>query len=252
MKRLWWVLVSVAAASILTGIPSAFSEERVYINGIDLNFPPFAYLGENGAPDGFDVKAVEWIAREMGFKVKHQALDWEAMIAGLNEKNIDLISSGMSVTDDRKEQVGFTIPYWTIERVLVAKRGSRLAVEDILSNRNKVGVQRGTTAAEWIEENLLKKVSGGFTLVYYDSAPLAIEDVVNGRIVAAAMNDISAKDALKKMPVRIVGTFGMRSENLAYAVRKEDSKLLKMLNKGLKRLMASPYWGELKKKYDLE
>lgn len=252
MKRLLWTLLSVAAASILIGIPSAFSEERVYINGIDPNFPPFAYLGENGAPDGFDVKAVEWIANEMGFKVTHQALDWDSMIAGLNEKSIDLISSGMSVTDKRKEQVSFTLTYYTIGQVLVARKNSRLSVKEILSKGNKVGVQRGTTEAEWIEENLLKKAHRNFTLLYYDSAALLIEDVANGRIVAAAMNDASAKDALKKKPVRIVGPFGMPGENLAFAVRKEDAKLRCMLDKGLKRLMASPYWGELKKKYDLE
>jgi polar amino acid transport system substrate-binding protein len=44
----------------------------------------------------------------------------------------------------------------------------------------------------------------------------------------------------------------MQNEDFAYAVRKEDKKLLDMLNEGLKRLMASPYWDELKKKYDLK
>ncbi len=66
----------------------------------------------------------------------------------------------------------------------------------------KVGVQRATTEAKWIEENLIKKDKKNFSLVYYDSAPLAVEDVVNGRIVAAAMDDAPAKDAVKKKPVR--------------------------------------------------
>jgi polar amino acid transport system substrate-binding protein len=252
MKRLLWAFVWVAAGSILTGSPSAFPEQKVYVNGIDPNFPPFAYVDENGLPDGFDVKAVEWIAREMGFKVEHQALDWDAMIAGLIEKNIDLIAAGMSATDKRKEQVSFTITYWTIEQFLLTKRDSRLSVADILSRGNKIGVQRGTTEAEWIEEKLPKKVRSNFTLIYYDSVPLIIEDVVKGRIVAAAMSDALAKDALKRKHVRIAGTFGMPSEKLAYAVRKEDTVLLCKLNKGLKLLMASPYWVELKKKYELE
>ena len=58
--------------------------------------------------------------------------------------------------------------------------------------------RRGTTEAKWIEENLIKKQGKKFELVYYDSAPLAVEDVINGRIVAAAMDDAPAKDAVNK------------------------------------------------------
>jgi len=85
--------------------------------------------------------------------------------------------------------------------------------------------------------------------VEYDSAPLAIEDLLNGRIVGAAMDDAPAEDAARKKPVKIIGTFGMASEDFGYAVRKEDTELLNTMNEGLKRLMASPYWEELKTKY---
>jgi len=237
---------------MLAGASFAFAEEKVYINGIDANFPPFAYVDKNGVPDGFDVKSVDWIAKEMGFKVTHKPMDWDGIIPSLKAKKIDLIASGMSITEKRQEQVNFTIPYWIISQVLVAPNNCGLTVDEILSKGNKVGVQRGTTEAKWIEENLIKKAKKDFSLVHYDSAPLAVEDVVNGRIVAAAMDDAPAKDAVRKKPVKILGTFGMAEENFGYAVRKEDKKLLGMLNEGLKRLMASPYWEELKKKYELD
>ena len=93
------------------------------------------------------------------------------------------------------------------------------------------------------------KKGWNFALKYYDSAPLAVEDVVNGRIAAAAMDDAPAEDAVKKKPVKILGTFGMKAENFGYAVRKVDTELLNTLNAGLKKLMASPYWQELINKY---
>jgi len=243
------LLCLVLAFVVVSFSGPSYAEEKVHINGIDANFPPFAYVDKNGKPDGFDVKAMDWIAKEMGFKVEHKPMDWDGIIPSLNAKKIDLIASGMSITDKRKEQVNFTIPYWTIKQVIVAKKDSKLKVEQILAKGNKLGVQRGTTEAKWIEENLIKKGGKKFTLVYYDSAPLAIEDVVNGRIAGAAMDDAPAKDAVKKKPVKIVGGFGMADENFGYAVRKEDTKLLETLNAGLKKLMASPYWAELKKKY---
>ncbi|MGD8385867.1 MAG: ABC transporter substrate-binding protein [Desulfobacteraceae bacterium] len=252
MKR--GVVLGMMVALLIAGMGFASgvtAEDKVLINGIDANFPPFAYVDKNGNPDGFDVQAVNWIAKEMGFKVTHKPIDWDAIIPSLRAKKIDFIAAGMSITEKRKEQVNFTNPYWTITQVLVAPKDSDITVETALAKGNKVGVQRGTSEAKWIQENLIKAQGKDFELVMYDSAPLSVEDVVNGRIVAAAMDDAPAKDAVKKKPVKILGRFGMPDESFGYAVRKEDTELLETLNEGLRRLMASPYWEELQKKYEL-
>lgn len=251
MKKGW--LLTVLSASLLAlaiGFGPAMAAEKTYINGIDANFPPFAFVDKTGQASGFDVEALNWIAAEMGFKVKHMPIDWDAIIPSLKAKKIDIIASGMSVTEERKKQVAFTLPYWRIVQVLVAKKDSSLSVEEALANGNKIGVQRGTSEAKWMKENLQDK-GKDFELIYYDSAPLAVEDLVIGRIVAAAMDDAPAKDATKKKPVKIIGSFGMPDEEFAYAVRPEDTDLLKTVNEGLKKLMASPEWEKLKAKYDL-
>jgi polar amino acid transport system substrate-binding protein len=248
-KKGFWSVVLVSAALVVLSAASVIAAEKVYINGIDANFPPFAYVDKSGNPDGFDVKALDWIAKEMGFKVKHQPMDWDGIVPSLKAKKIDIVASGMSITDERKQQVNFTTPYWKIKQVLVAKKDAKVTAEKALADGNKIGVQRGTTEAKWIEENLIKKGGKKFELVQYDSAPLAIEDVLNGRIIAAAMDDAPALDAAKKKPVKILGGFGMADEQFGYAVRKEDTEFLKKLNEGLKKLMKSPAWAELKKTY---
>ncbi len=248
-KTLWGIVFFCAAVCFVLNPISSLAGEKVFINGIDANFPPFAYVDKNGNPDGFDVKSVDWIAKETGFSVTHKPMDWAGIIPSLKAKKIDMIASGMSITDERRKQVNFSIPYWVIKQVLVSKSDSSLTVDQILAKGHKIGVQRGTTEAKWMEENLIKKAGKDFSLVYYDSAPLAVMDVVNGRIVAAAMDDAPAKDAARKEPVKIVGTFGMEAEEFGYAVRKEDTELLNKINEGLKKLMASPYWEELKAQY---
>ena len=75
--------------------------------------------------------------------------------------------------------------------------------------------------------------------------------MLNGRIDAAAMNDAPAKDAATRKEVKILGTFGMASEEFGYAVRKDDKELLEKVNTSLKKLMAAPEWETLKKKYEL-
>jgi polar amino acid transport system substrate-binding protein len=248
-RKGFWGWVLAAAALVVMSASFAIAAEKVYINGIDANFPPFAFVDKSGNPDGFDVKALDWIAKDMGFKVKHQPMDWDGIIPSLKTKKIDIVASGMSITTERKKEVNFSTPYWKIKQVLVGKKDAKITAEKALADGNKIGVQRGTTEAKWIEENLIKKEGKKFELVQYDSAPLAIEDVINGRIVAAAMDDAPALDAAKKKPVKILGGFGMKDEEFGYAVRKEDTEFLKKVNEGLKKLQKSPYWAELKKTY---
>lgn len=229
---------------------SSFAGTKI-INGIDANFPPFAFIDKTGQPSGFDVEAMNWIAKEMGYEVEHKAFDWDGIVTSLLTKKIDIVASGMSITEDRMKKVAFTIPYWTIKQVMVVKKDSNLTIEDILNGNKELGVQQGTSEAKWLKAEA-KKNGWNFNLRYYNSSPLAVEDILNGRIAAAAMDDAPAKDAASKKAVKSIGTFGMASEDFGYAIRKEDTKLIKDINEGLSRLMASPYWNELIKKYDIK
>lgn len=245
-KKCTWIVTGILAVFLMFG--NTAMAEKVLINGIDANFPPFAYVDKAGNPAGFDVDALDWIAKKMGFKVKHQPVDWDGIIPSLVAKKIDLIASGLSITAERAKVVNYSIPYWEIKQVFVTKKDSALTVDDVLKGKKSVGAQQGTTESEWLKDNAPKN-GWNFKLRYYDSAPLAVEDVLNGRIDAAAMDDAPAKDAVSKKPVKILGTFGMKEENFGYAIRKADTELLKTINEGLKLLMADPYWDELIEKY---
>ncbi len=228
----------------------ALAVEKV-VNGIDANFPPFAYIDQTGQPSGFDVEAMNWVAKEIGVEVSHQPIEWDGIITSLLTKKIDIIASGMSITEERAQKVAFSVPYWVIKQVMVTKTGSPLTIDDIRHGKKTVGVQQGTSEAKWLKEEAAKQ-GWNFELRYYSSSPLAVEDVLNGRIDAAAMDDAPAKDAASKKDVQLVGTFGMHEEDFGYAVRKDDKELLEKVNKALTKLMASPEWTELIKKYELD
>ena len=241
------ILLCSILAFVFAG--QAFGAEKL-VNGIDANFPPFAYIDKTGQPGGFDVDAMNWIAKEIGAEVTHQPIEWDGIITSLLTKKIDIIASGMSITEERAKQVAFSVPYWVIKQVMVAKKGSPLTIEEIQTGKKIVGVQQGTSEAKWLKEEAAKK-GWNFELRYYSSSPLAVEDVLNGRIDAAAMDDAPAKDAASKKDVQIVGTFGMHDEEFGYAVRKEDTALLEKVNKALTKLMAAPEWNAMIEKYEL-
>jgi polar amino acid transport system substrate-binding protein len=238
--------VLVLLASMLCAGP-ALAAGKTLVNGIDANYPPFAYVNKSGEPSGFDVDALNWIADKMGFSVTHKPVDWDGIIPNLLAKKIDLICSGMSITEERAKMVNFSEPYWVVNNVFVAKKDSTVTVDQILSGDMKVGIQQGTSEGEWLKEHQAKE-GWNFTLRYYDSAPMAVEDVLNGRLDAAYMNDAPAGDAVAKKPVKIVAAFG-EHEEFGVAVRKEDQDLLKTINEGFKLLKADPYWDELVEKH---
>jgi polar amino acid transport system substrate-binding protein len=78
---------------------------------------------------------------------------------------------------------------------------------------------------------------------------MAAQDVVNGRIEAAVMNDAPAAEAVRAQGVKIVGSAGIPDEQFAIGFRKEDAETQKMVNEGLAKLMADPYWQVLIEKY---
>lgn len=241
-------LLLLLSAIFLLSTPALAAEKL--INGIDANFPPFAFIDKTGTPSGFDVEAMNWIAKDMGVEVVHEPIEWDGIITSLVTKKIDIIASGMSITADRAKQVSFTIPYWIIKQVMVTKKGADLNLNDILNGKKILGVQQGTPEAKWLKEQAKAK-GYNYQLRYYSSSPLAIEDILNGRIDAAAMDDAPAHDAAAKKDVQILGTFGMDEEDFGYAVRKGDTELLEKVNASLKKLMASPEWEVLKTKYGI-
>jgi polar amino acid transport system substrate-binding protein len=217
-------------------------------NGIGASFPPFAYLGPDGKPTGFDVEALNWIAEKAGLTVVHTPLEWDGIIGALKDKKIDVIAAGLSITPERAEQIAFTKPYWTITHVVVVKNDSPLSLEEALTTGKKIGVQRGTSDEAAMEE-ANNKNGRKYSIVPYESFGGAIDEVISGNLDAVVLNDESADKTAAEKPIKILGDAGIPIEEFAYGVNKDNPELLTLLNEGLTALMADPYWLTLTEKY---
>jgi len=248
-KRLFIVFALTITALFSFGLTAGVAADKVYINGFDAAYPPFSFVDKNGKPSGFDIDSINWIAKEMGFKVTHRPTDWAAIVPSLKAKKIDLIASGMSITPERQAAVNFCNPYWQVVQLLVVKKDSKLTVDEALKPGRKIGLLRGSAESKWMTKNHLKK-GYKYELKFYDTTPLAIEDVTNGRADAAAVSNTALKEAVDRgLQVKGIGRYGQPDVNYGYAVRKEDNDFRNKLNEGLKRLKASAYWDELVKKW---
>ncbi|MCL2029725.1 MAG: ABC transporter substrate-binding protein [Deltaproteobacteria bacterium] len=243
--------LALLALFLIAGVPALAQTpvpNKTYINGIDANFPPFASVGPDGRAVGFDVDAIDWIAKEFGFKVTHQPMEWSGIVASLKAGKIDMIASGLSVTEERKTQINYSEPYWIIKQVVLAPANTKLTPEAALTTGLKIGVQAGTSDAKAMAD-ANGKDGRKYELVEYANSALAAQDVANGRIDAAVMNDAPAAEAANKLGLKIIGSAGIPDELFAVGVNQEDANTLNMINAGLAKLMADPYWQELIEKY---
>ena len=246
------IVVFCLSLCLIFAASTAFAAAAKYIVGIDGDYPPYSFIGADGKPAGFDVESVQWIAGEMGFEVEIRPTAWDGIIPALLAKQIDMVYSGMTANEERRKVVDFSNIYWEIDQAVAVKQDSSVTMEDFLAGKLTVGTQRGCTAAEWIEDNLVKKgVLAADKLRLYDSFPAAAMDLEIGRVEAAMMDDMIVLGAIKGKPLKILGTI-KTGEEYAVAIRKEDKELKDKINEGISRLMASPKWEELKAKYDMQ
>ncbi len=248
-NALVWTVIGAMALTV-----GALGAPR-YVDGIDAAFPPFSFIDDNGVPAGFDVDVVRWIADEMGFEVEIVPVDWDAIIPTLLVGNIDFIASGMTITQARKERVSFTEPYWQVDLAVVVRQetqsdGEQQAEFNVFTAvqpGRRIGVQRGTTSQDWLEDEVLA-AGIGINIVLYDNFLLALEDLLIGRIDAAVMDEPTALSSIADRPLTVVGTIAT-GEIYGYAVRQGDTELLNTLNEGLSRIQSDPMWDQLVAKW---
>jgi polar amino acid transport system substrate-binding protein len=230
----------------------ATDQKKTLVVGIDGEYKPFSYLDPSGSATGFDVDSMKWIAQKKGMDVKFQSIAWDGIIPALQAGKIDLVYSGMTITPERAEQVNFSTPYWEVNQDVVAKTGSKITVDDVRAGKAIIGAQSGCTAAIWVDKNLI--TTGKMPqdrLKLYANTPLAIDDLVAGRVDAVMYDDNVIKAMIENRRVEIIGSIETKEE-FGIAVRKSDPELLATLNEGLAELKADPYWQELIVKYKMK
>jgi polar amino acid transport system substrate-binding protein len=247
------ILLTVMCAAFIAGVVMASGAMAAdkYIVGIDGDYPPYSYVDEKGEPTGFDVESIKWIADQLGFEVEIKPTAWDGIIPALLANKIDLIYSGMTASPERRKVVAFSDVYWVINQAVCVRADSDLNIVTALGGDYKVGTQRGSTAAMWLEDNLVKPgILPMENLKLYDNFPLAAKDLENGRVDAAMMDDVIVEKAIEGKDLKIIGTINT-GEEYAVAMRKDDKELQKKINKGLDMLKRSPKWEELKAKYNM-
>jgi polar amino acid transport system substrate-binding protein len=228
-------------AILVLGVMSCAKKEPAKITiATDATWPPMEMVDTNKNIVGFDIDLMNAAAKAGGFTVEFKNTAWDGIFAGLENGKYDAVMSSVTITDERKNTMDFSVPYINAGQILVVKTETEGVTKlDDLKGKT-IGAQIGTTGAFEIDK---VKAADNITEKTYDEIGLAFADLANGRIAGVVCdNPTAAQYALQndtyKGKLKIVGD-RFTEEYYGVAVKKGNAKVLDVLNAGLKKVLDS-------------
>ena len=237
-----------AAAVAPAPVASAPAPARVYVVGTDAAYAPFESQNEKGEIVGFDIDVVKAIAAKAGIEVKFVNTPWEGIFNALNQGDRDLLVSAVTITDERKQTMDFSAPYFDAQQLIAVKGTSKVAKFDDLK-KLKVGVQTGTTGDEAVSK-LQGKTSAN--IKRFESTPLALKELEAGGVDAVVADNgvvIHYVNNNAGSKFKTVADASFTPEQYGLPVKKGNTELLAKLNKGLADIKADGTYDKIYAQY---
>jgi ABC-type amino acid transport substrate-binding protein len=218
--------------------------------GISDNYPPLAFV-DDGRLVGIEVDFAAELQKQLGVTVEIAQTPWDDLIPDLLAGRIDVIMSGMSITEERARDIAFTQPYLDVGQMLAIRRdqvGVLAAPGALAEGEWRVAVIADTTGAAWARGQLPRAIVVPYT---------SVDDAVNA--VRRREADYFVHDAptiwrLTADPAHVdedlIGLYQpLTEEQLAWAVRPGDAALLRALDAALAEWRANGRLGEIQARW---
>ncbi len=220
---------------------------RTIVIAQDATWPPMEFLNEKKEIVGLDTDYMKAAAKEAGFEVVFKNVAWDGIFAGLDAGQYDAVCSSVTITEERRKTMDFSIPYFKIRQALVVPKSSAATSLGEMKGKT-LGGQIGTTGYFTI------KKTQGVTAKSYDEIGLAMEDLFNGRIDGVVCDDpVAAQYALQKAEyaakLKIAAILETGDEYYGVAVKKGNKEVLDLLNKGIQAVQQKGLDKEIRAKW---
>lgn len=240
MKNIFKAAVAVSMIAILLFVFAGCgqqSTEKKVIMATNAEFPPFEFVsstgnGINGEFDGIDVAIADEIAKDLSASLEVSNMDFNSIIPAVESGKADFGIAGMTVTEDRLENVDFSEPYWVaVQTIIVKEENTDITNVETLKGK-KVGVVTGYTG------DLSLSDIEGINLSRYQNGIDAVQDLKNGKIDAAVIDSPTASSFIAKNAELkgVTDDSFFETEEYAVAVKKGNKELLDKINATIKRL----------------
>ena len=213
-------------------------EEGVLIMATNAEFPPYEYH-EGDQVVGIDAEIAQAIAEKLGLTLRIEDMEFDSIISSIKGGKADVGLAGMTVTDERLEEVNFGTSYATGVQVIIVREDSDItSVDDLFAEgaNHIIGVQLTTTGDLYTTDDIEKAGLG--TIDRYNKGADAVMALKNGQVDCVVIDNepakafVEANEGLKILDTEYV------TEDYAIAMSKDNDALQQAVNQALEELIA--------------
>ncbi len=225
------VLLATAASAQAQSCMASIQKSGLTV-GTSPDYPPFESLDEKNQIVGLDIDLINAIGKKMGVKVNVVGQSFDGLIPALIARKVDVVAAGMTVTDERKKAVNFTLPYDNSENVIMARKENLGFSSSAKLSGKSVGVQIGS-----VQEKLAQGIKGANVKSFnlYTDAAVALQ---TRQIDSLILDRVVAEQFAKTYPdLKMTGTLSKTAK--ALALRKDCADLQSRMNAAIIQLRKS-------------
>ncbi|WP_300752876.1 basic amino acid ABC transporter substrate-binding protein [uncultured Brachyspira sp.] len=236
--------IIIAVSIILTvfiGCQKKEDKNKLYV-GTNAEFEPFEYReGDNIV--GFDIDLINEIAKLIGAEIEVVDMQFDGLLPALEAKKIDLIVAGMTATEERKQFVNFSEPYYNSKQsIVVLSNNTDISSFDNFAGK-KVGVVLGYTGDILVSEMTNVEVQK------FNATSETILALKSQKVDAVVLDYEPAKNYVaQNSELKLIET-DSATEEYSIAMRKDDTELLTKVNDALKTINENGTYETLINKY---
>ena len=228
MKKIFKLLIVFGVSFLLFGC-NKYDNKLVMVT--EAGFAPYEYRDSSGIV-GVDVDIAKEIAKAMGKELEIKDVAFDSLINELNSGKADFAAAGMSISEERKKEVDFSIEYVSSKQVIVVRKGYN-SIKSVNDLKNKtITVQLGSVADSYVSKEFKDA-----KIVRQKKFLSAAEDVKASKADCIVMDELPAKELVKNNSELTILNIELFTDKYAIAVKKGNTELLNKINEVLERLI---------------
>ena len=236
----------ICAAGLLALSAGIQAQNKELVVGSSATYRPFAYETPTKEIVGYDIDIIRAVAQKAGLQIKIVNTPWTGIFAALNNGDVDLVISGVTINDKRKQSYDFTAPYFEARQLIAVNKDSTVKNLKDLSGK-KVSVVTGSTADDIASREFGKTNPD---IRRFESTPVIISELANGGVDAAiGDNGVIAFRTQEHKQLKTVSDASFPKEYFGIVVKQGNKALLDKLNKGLATVKTDGTYAQIYKKW---
>lgn len=196
----------------------------------EAGFAPYEYY-DSGEIVGVDIDIAKEIAKEMGKELVIKDVSFDSIINEVKTGKADFGAAGISYSEERAEEVDFSINYSVSKQIVIVKDNSSITNINDIGNK-KIAVQLGSIADTYVTDNYKNA-----NIIRQKKYLAAIEDLKSDKVDAVVMDELPAKEIINSNSGLKMLDGSLTNDSYGMIVKKGNSEMLSVINKVLDRLI---------------